>query len=159
MHNICSIIYYSSEDVSRDNIKASLGAFYSLPLTFSSTPSKLYFNIHQHTPRSNPGPHYLRMPPSVPPAPQLPQQALQEVFTYPDSSRDPVPGNKFSGARRLEIIGSPIAETVYMDVMRLRWPGASAAQLLVSPHPIHATTSGQVLRLMHLLLAGNDLRP
>lgn len=106
-----------------------------------STSSKHYFNIQRPTPniQSQTSLPHTTMPPSVPPAPQLPQQALQEVFTYPDSSQYPVPGNKFSGARRLEIMGSSIAETVYMDVMRSRWPGASAAQLLVSPHPIRAT--------------------
>ncbi|EIW52554.1 uncharacterized protein TRAVEDRAFT_52997 [Trametes versicolor FP-101664 SS1] len=55
--------------------------------------------------------------PSVPPAPQLPQQALQEIFSYPDQNRPLDPTNKFSNALRLEFFGSKIALAVYTNAM------------------------------------------
>ncbi|KAL1941086.1 hypothetical protein VTO73DRAFT_7722 [Trametes versicolor] len=73
--------------------------------------------------------------PSVPPAPQLPQQALQEIFSYPDPNRPLDPTNKFSNALRLEFFGSKIALAVYTNVIRDLWPGATRAQLQASTTP------------------------
>ncbi|KAI0643419.1 hypothetical protein C8Q79DRAFT_928560 [Trametes meyenii] len=68
----------------------------------------------------------------IPPEPRLPGEALLEVFVYPDSlppNRPLEQDNKFSDARRLEILGKMMVELVYMDIQRGRQPMANAQQL------------------------------
>ncbi|KAI0668156.1 hypothetical protein C8Q78DRAFT_1174447 [Trametes maxima] len=70
----------------------------------------------------------------IPPEPRLPGEALLEVFVYPGSlppNRPLEPDNRFSDARRLEILGKSLVELVYMDIQRGRQPGANAQQLTV----------------------------
>lgn len=79
----------------------------------------------------------------IPPAPTLPGEALIEIFVHPAALPPQRPleeDNKFSDARRLEYLGGKMSELVYMDMMRARWPRATAPQLTVrlrhsSPRP------------------------
>ncbi len=119
----------------RNNIKASLGASYSLPLSFPSN-QPLYFNTRTYILFQFRSYHSQATMQPVPPAPQLPHLALQEIFTYPDPNRPLDPNNKFSNALRLEFFGSKIALAVYTDVVRELWPGATTAQLKASALPI-----------------------
>ncbi|KAI0367084.1 hypothetical protein BV20DRAFT_981535 [Pilatotrama ljubarskyi] len=68
----------------------------------------------------------------VPPAPQLPGEALLEIFVYPGSlppNRELDPSNPFSDCQRLELLGRQMTEAAYMDAMWQRWPHATAQQL------------------------------
>ncbi|KAI0367085.1 hypothetical protein BV20DRAFT_1055072 [Pilatotrama ljubarskyi] len=62
-------------------------------------------------------------------APQLPGEAMLEVFVYPDPARPLDPSNKFSDARRLEFLGEKTAEMAYMDLLGARNRRLSAAEL------------------------------
>ncbi|EIW52552.1 uncharacterized protein TRAVEDRAFT_52995 [Trametes versicolor FP-101664 SS1] len=71
----------------------------------------------------------------IPPAPTLPGEALIEIFVHPAALPPERPleeDNKFSDARRLEYLGGKMSELVYMDMLRARWPRATAPQLTPS---------------------------
>ncbi|KAI0631398.1 hypothetical protein C8Q77DRAFT_1210783 [Trametes polyzona] len=70
-----------------------------------------------------------------PPAPALSPQALQVVFVYPDTTRNPDPSNRFSDAPRLEFLGRKFADVVYTEVISTRWSHSSAVQLQASSFP------------------------
>ncbi|KAI0354531.1 hypothetical protein OH77DRAFT_1426129 [Trametes cingulata] len=68
----------------------------------------------------------------VPPAPELPGEAILEVFVHPEAPsahRALDPSNKFSDARRLEMLGQTMTELAYMDAMHRLWPNVGAEQL------------------------------
>ncbi|KAI9060806.1 hypothetical protein FKP32DRAFT_1632256 [Trametes sanguinea] len=69
---------------------------------------------------------------TIPPAPELPGDARLEVFVHPAGlppNRPLEEDNKFSDARRLEYLGMQMSELAYMDVLKSRWPQATAPQL------------------------------
>ncbi|KAI0324226.1 hypothetical protein GY45DRAFT_1365187 [Cubamyces sp. BRFM 1775] len=66
---------------------------------------------------------------SLPHAPQLPAEALREVFLYPDPNRPADPRNQFSDASRLAFFGQKMAETVYLCIAGDRMRGKDAAQI------------------------------
>ncbi|KAI0367083.1 hypothetical protein BV20DRAFT_1001090 [Pilatotrama ljubarskyi] len=71
---------------------------------------------------------------AIPPAPPLPGEARLEIFVYPDAvpaTRPLEDDNKFSDARRLEVLGTTMTEMAYMDVLGKRWPKATAQQLTI----------------------------
>ncbi|KAI0668155.1 hypothetical protein C8Q78DRAFT_993664 [Trametes maxima] len=59
---------------------------------------------------------------TVPPAPPLPEEALREVYAYPDPARPPDEQNQYSDAGRLAIKGKAIAKMAFMDIMSVRVP-------------------------------------
>ncbi|KAI0354532.1 hypothetical protein OH77DRAFT_1426131 [Trametes cingulata] len=68
----------------------------------------------------------------IPPAPPLPGEAQLEIFVYPDvvpPTRPLEEDNKFSDARRLEVLGSEMSEVILLEVLAKRWPRATAQQL------------------------------
>ncbi|KAI8977742.1 hypothetical protein BD414DRAFT_445737 [Trametes punicea] len=68
----------------------------------------------------------------VPPAPQLPGDALLEIFVYPNpilQDQAPDPHNKFSDCARLEYLGRQMTELAYMDAMAQRSPNATGEHL------------------------------
>ncbi|KAI0631396.1 hypothetical protein C8Q77DRAFT_1126555 [Trametes polyzona] len=71
----------------------------------------------------------------LPPAPPLPGEARLEVFVHPQAlppTRALEEDNKFSDAKRLEFLGTKMAEAAYADVLGARWPKATAQQLNTS---------------------------
>ncbi|KAH9895656.1 hypothetical protein C8Q73DRAFT_835148 [Cubamyces lactineus] len=66
---------------------------------------------------------------SLPHAPQLPAEALREVFLYPDPNRPVDQHNRFSNAQRLAFFGQKMAETVYLCIVGDRMRGKDAAQI------------------------------
>ncbi|KAH9847750.1 hypothetical protein C2E23DRAFT_741129 [Lenzites betulinus] len=51
----------------------------------------------------------------VPPAPRLPAAAISSIFVYPDSTRQLDPSNIYSDARRLEFMGTTMAEMMMVQ--------------------------------------------
>ncbi|KAJ8481813.1 hypothetical protein ONZ51_g5754 [Trametes cubensis] len=66
---------------------------------------------------------------TLPHAPQLPAEALREVFLYPDPNRPADQRNPFSDAQRLAFLGQKMAETVYLCIVGDRMRGKDAAQI------------------------------
>ncbi|KAH9847752.1 hypothetical protein C2E23DRAFT_889694 [Lenzites betulinus] len=69
-----------------------------------------------------------------PPPPTIPGEARLEVFVHPQAlppNRTLEEDNKFSDADRMQYLGAKMAELAYTDVLRSRWPRATAQQLKV----------------------------
>ncbi|KAI0643421.1 hypothetical protein C8Q79DRAFT_1012700 [Trametes meyenii] len=71
---------------------------------------------------------------TVPPAPHLPEEALREVYAYPDPARAPDEQNPYSDAGRLAIKGESMAKLVLMDILRERVPTRELTELRVNQY-------------------------
>ncbi|KAI8977744.1 hypothetical protein BD414DRAFT_524369 [Trametes punicea] len=86
---------------------------------------------------------------AIPPAPQLPGEALLEIFVHPDSLPHNCgldDGNQFSDGRRLEVLGERMAKAAYMDVMCTKWPNVNTTQLTTL---VDSTISGFMVKVVN----------
>ncbi|KAI9060807.1 hypothetical protein FKP32DRAFT_1605297 [Trametes sanguinea] len=86
---------------------------------------------------------------AVPPAPELPGDALLEIFIHPASlppNRPLDPGSKFSDGIRLKTLGKPMVECAYHDVMQAQWPRSTPAELTGL---VNSTIGGFMQKAVH----------